>query len=139
MTPDQLDLISRSASVVSERPRPFAEVFYGQLFAEAPATRQLFADDLEEQYGKIVDEISFLAGAADDLDTLVTHARDLGRRHAQYGVVEGHYAPVETALLTALAELLGENWTDDHAQAWQTLYRLIAEVMLEGSSSSLFA
>ena len=145
MTPDQLALISRSAAAVAEQPRPFAEIFYGHLFTLAPEVRSLFPDNMEELFIKLVDELSFLGGAAGDLDSFVTRARDLGRRHHGYGVTVDHFGPVEEALLHALevrltaGEETAELWNPDQRLAWQTLYRLIAEVMLDGASAAMFS
>jgi hypothetical protein len=45
---------------------------------------------------------------------------------------------VEQAILTALAGALGSEWNDTTLLAWQRLYRLMAETMLEGSCGPAF-
>jgi nitric oxide dioxygenase len=117
----------------------FADAFYGTLFEISPGSRALFPADMTAQRGKLVDELVFLVGAARDLDAFVERARELGRRHVDYGVSAADYDAVGAALLTAVADRVGDAWTPAHQQAWTKLYRLIADVMREGADSQLFA
>ena len=45
---------------------------------------------------------------------------------------------MERALLLAFADLLGPRWDRPTLLAWQRLYRLMAETMLEGSAGTVF-
>ena len=139
MTPEQVDLVKSTVSVVQREAERFSMVFYDRLFELEPATRALFPSDLTEQRGKLVDELSFLAAAVGDLPAFIENARHLGARHHHYGVRPEHFEPVELALLEALASVLGESFTAEVERAWRRLYRLIAETMLEGSAGELFA
>ena len=138
MSPDHLELVASSARRLNDDPDRFGSTFYNRLFELAPETRALFPVDLDEQSGKLVDEIVFLAGAAGDLDRFLADARDLGARHARYGVRPEHFVPVGDALLTAL-ETARDDWDDEMARAWGSLYRLVSEAMLDGSTADLFA
>jgi hemoglobin-like flavoprotein len=82
--------------------------------------------------------LSFLADAVSDLPRFVERARDLGARHHRYGARSGHYEVVEQATLVALADALGPMWNQTTMLAWQRLYRLMAETMLEGSGGAAF-
>jgi nitric oxide dioxygenase len=139
MTPEQLDLISDTASSIEADADRFSMRFYERLFELSPATRALFPDDLTEQRGKLVDELVFLVSAASDLPAFLDRAHDLGARHQTYGVRPGDYDSVRTALLDSLALVVGARWTEESRRAWQALYRLIAETMLEGAAGSLFS
>lgn len=139
VTPRELELIQRSADLVWADADAFAKSFYSTLFEIAPETRSLFPLDLSAQRGKLVDELVFLISAAGDLDGFVERARELGRRHVDYGVEHADYDAVGAALLAAVAERSGSEWTPEHHQAWSRLYGLIANVMREGAHSSLFA
>jgi nitric oxide dioxygenase len=139
MTPEQLQLISETARAVETHADRFSTHFYERLFDLSPETRTLFPDDLTEQRGKLIDELVFLAGAADDLPTFLERAHDLGVRHQTYGVRPHNYDSVGTAMLETLAVVLGPQWTEECRRAWRALYRLIAETMLEGAAGSIFA
>lgn len=145
MTPEELDLIRQDAEVVRRCADVFSEGFYDALFEIAPDTRRLFAADLVEQRGKLVDELTFLVDAAaaygsgeDAQDGFLDRARDLGRRHAGYGVRGDDYPAVGEALTASLHSVVDE-WDESHHHAWNTLFRLISEVMREGASEAIAA
>lgn len=138
MTPEQLELVGDSAAVATADPTSFAVRFYQQLFEVAPEVRSLFPSDMTEQGDKLVDELSFLIRAATDLDSFLDRARDLGRRHVDYGVEPAHYEVLGTALIDTLAAVCADRWTEAHREAWDRLYVLVAETMMEGAAPSLF-
>ena len=143
MTLDELALIETDGAVVKTNPDAFARSFYAALFEIAPDTRDLFPDDMEAQRGKLVAELEFLidaatgAAATGDLTPFVERARELGRRHVDYGVSGRDYAYVGRALVAAVAEYSSE-WDGDHERAWTKLYRLISDVMREGATGAMF-
>ena len=61
--------------------------------------------------------------------------RNLGLRHAGYGVVAGHYATVGAALMKTLEQGLGDAWTPEAAQAWASVYAVMSDSMLEGATA----
>ncbi len=139
MTPEELELIASDGRAVRACANDFSGAFYATLFDVAPETRGLFPDDMTQQRGKLVDELEFLIDAATDrdavgFDVFIARARDLGRRHASYGVTNRDYAPVGVALNAALRSCVPE-WDDQHVAAWAKLYRLIADVMREGAET----
>ncbi len=139
VSPAELALIESTGEVVRSDPDAFARAFYATLFDVAPEVRELFDDDLTTQRGKLVDEVAFFIAAAADLDRFVERARELGRRHVGYGVQRDHYDAVGVALVAAVRERTGDEWTSDHHRAWTKLYRLISDVMLDGARSAQFA
>ncbi|MDJ0768506.1 MAG: globin domain-containing protein [Ilumatobacter sp.] len=142
MTPDELAIIRGDGQVMHDLADAFATTFYATLFELAPATRSLFPDDLVAQRGKLVDELGFLIEAAtsidDGLGDFVERASELGRRHVEYGVTGNDYVPVGQALIAALRSCI-DDWDDEHEAAWMKLYRLIADVMREGTEARLFS
>ena len=73
------------------------------------------------------------AGAA---EAFLGHTRGLGARHAGYGVRARDYQTVGTALLDALAAVLGDSFDAPTCQAWTLAYNLVAETMLEGAAAA---
>lgn len=138
MTPEQIELVRRTALVVEDDSGRFGHVFYERLFQLDPQARSLFHVDMVDQQQKLVDEVAFLAAAVDDFPGFVQRAHALGERHRGYGVRPVHYGVVQVALIDALSATLGEEWTDDAATAWRRLYALVAETMLEGAAPQLF-
>jgi len=110
----------------------FSELFYGKLFALDPATAALFKGDMKEQGRNLTAIISVAAGSLHRPERIIYAIRQLGRRHAAYGVEERHFAAVETALLFALEHALIDIFTDEVREAWRTAYAFLARTMLEG-------
>jgi len=54
---------------------------------------------------------------------------DLGARHVAYGIVAKHYEPFGTALLQALEDCLGVDFTPPVKAAWTKAYMSLADVM----------
>ena len=138
MTPDQLHVVETTARRLDADRRRFADTFYNRLFEVAPHTRELFPDDLSAQKEKLVDEVTFLAGAASDLDTFVARASELGARHHGYGVHVADYTSVEVALIAGVEAVLGDDATPEVLDAWRRLYRLISETMIDGARDELY-
>ena len=65
----------------------------------------------------------------DTLDELVPAVKNLGRRHAGYGVTDAHYETVGGALLWTLEKGLGPAFTPDVKSAWTTVYTVLATTM----------
>ena len=129
MTDDSIDLVRSSWAEVSTEPRLLAAAFYQRLFTIAPATRPMFAADLSKQLDKFSGMLNWIVRHLDDAPALVAQVTDLGSRHDGYGVLHEHYALVGDALLWALAERLGDRFTDDTRAAWREAYLLLAALM----------
>ena len=136
MTPEQLALVRATLAEIEAHSDAFSESFYAHLFTLAPEARTLFRVDMAEQRGKLFEEFSFLAEVVSDLPAFVKRARDLGGRQHHYGVRPHHYEVMEHALLGALSLVLGPLWNPATMLAWQRLYRLMAETMLEGAAGA---
>ncbi len=68
--------------------------------------------------------------------TLAPVVRQLGARHASYGVRTEHYATVGAALLWTLEQGLGAKFTPEVREAWAAAYDLLSEVMQLGALES---
>jgi hemoglobin-like flavoprotein len=113
-----------------------ARLFYGRLFEMDPALRSLFRSaDLREQGRKLTGMITTAVNALTRLEAIVPAVRELGRRHAEYGVRDSHYDTVAGALLWTLEQGLGELFTPEVRQAWIGVYGVLAGTMKEAAST----
>jgi len=62
-------------------------------------------------------------------DTLRPVLRDLGKRHAGYGVTDEHFQTVGAALLWTLEQGLGDDFTPEVRSAWTLVYTAVADEM----------
>jgi hemoglobin-like flavoprotein len=67
---------------------------------------------------------------------MVPVVRQLGARHADYGVRDEHYATVGAALLWTLEKGLGEAFTADVRSAWSRAYAVLAGTMQAGAAET---
>jgi len=132
MTPEQARLVTSTWNQVAPIADTAATLFYGKLFELDPALRPLFSPDLTEQKKKLMTTLGFAVGSLNRPDTLLPAVRQLGKRHAGYGVKDEHFATVGAALLWTLEQGLGEAWTPEAAEAWTAVYGVVATAMKEG-------
>ena len=136
MTPEQVDLVQRTWRAVLPVGDTAAELFYGKLFSLEPALQSLFKDDLREQGRNLTAMISVAVGALSRPERITLAVRQLGRRHAAYGVEPRHYRLVEVALLWMLEQVLGEAFTPPVRDAWRAVYGLLAGTMQDACAYS---
>jgi hemoglobin-like flavoprotein len=135
MTPTEKDLVQSTWAKVVPIADQAAALFYNRLFEIDPTLRPLFTTDIGEQGKKLMQMITVCVNGLDTIDELVPAVRELGRRHAAYGVTEAHYQTVAGALLWTLEQGLGPAFTPDVKAAWTTVYTVLATTMQAGAKS----
>lgn len=136
MTSHDKLLIEESFAKVAPIADQAAALFYRNLFERDPALRDLFRGDMVEQGRKLMQMLAAAVKALDRLDGLLPVVRDLGRRHASYGVLPQHYDTVGAALIDTLAAGLGPAFTAEVRGAWLSLYGLLATAMKDAADAA---
>jgi nitric oxide dioxygenase len=139
MTPAEIHLVKDSFRRIVPIADQAAALFYARLFELDPALRHLFRGDMREQGRKLMTMIATAVQSLEHLDTLVPAVRQLGARHAGYGVTPDHYAVVGAALLWTLEKGLGPAFTPAVRDAWTSTYSLLANAMLEAQREAALA
>lgn len=135
LTTEQVRLIRETWEILrGVNPYLVADVFYRRLFMEYPGLRRLFPDEMDQQYGKLMDMLNMLVERLDQLDDLADDIADLGRRHVHYGVKPEYYNAVARALLWTLEQALEDSWSGEAEQAWTDCYLQLAGQMQAGMS-----
>lgn len=137
MTPHQKHLVQTTFAKVAPIADDAAALFYGRLFELDPSLRPLFKTDLNEQGRKLMRMIGMAVNGLDRLDQLVPAVRQLGTRHAAYGVRDEHYDTVAVALLWTLEQGLGSDFTPDVKDAWAAVYSVLAATMKEAAATAV--
>jgi len=139
MTPAEIHLVKDSFRRIVPIADQAAALFYARLFELDPALRHLFRGDMREQGRKLMTMIAVAVQSLEHLDTLVPAVRQLGARHAGYGVTPEHYAVVGAALLWTLEKGLGPAFTPAVRDAWTSTYSLLANTPLESQREAALA
>jgi len=131
-----LHALETSFDLVAPRGDELVDVFYDRLFAAAPAVRPLFAGtDMRKQKGMLLGALVLLRKSLRDLDRIVPTLHDMGARHVAYGARAEHYPVVGEVLIASMAEVAGDAWRPEYADAWAAAYGVVAGVMAEGAAS----
>ena len=134
MSPEQKALVKQTWQKVVPIADMAARLFYDRLFEIDATTRPLFkTTNQAEQRRKLIQALTVVVQGLDHLEPLVPILADLGRRHAHYGVSDGHYDSVGAALLWTLEQGLGSEWSLEVKAAWSGAYALLADVMREAA------
>jgi hemoglobin-like flavoprotein len=134
MTAEQIVAIKASW----EQLRPISEQtafqFYTRLFEQHPELHALFRTRTREQGHKLLAMLDTAVASLTDLDALAPDIRALGNRHTGYGVATHHYAQFQDAMLWALSQGLGPDYTPSVEAAWRALFHRLASTMQAGSA-----
>jgi hemoglobin-like flavoprotein len=135
MRPEQARIVQSTWRAVLPVGDTFAELFYGKLFSLDPELKRLFRDDMLEQGRNLTAMLSVAAANLARPEKIERALRELGKRHAAYGVEAAHFATVEAALLFALEHALIDVFSAEVREAWRAAYRLLSSKMLEGATA----
>ncbi len=135
MTPEQKILVRDSFALVVPIAPAAAAMFYDRLFELDPTLRPLFKGDMTEQGRKLIAMIATAVNNLDRLDQIVPAVRELGKRHAGYGVKDAYYDTVASALLWTLEKGLGSSYTPATQDAWVACYGVLSGEMKSGAAA----
>ena len=137
VTARQKALVQASFAKVAPQADEVTAVFYQRLFELDPTLRRMFKADLAPQRQKLAHMLTAAVKGLDRPEQLIPVVRDLGRRHGAYGVVDAHYDTVGAALLWALNNALGSEFTADVRAAWVEVYQLLSTTMREAAQQDV--
>lgn len=137
VTTDTVLFVRASWPAIARQADALTSGFYRILFENDPSAARLFQGvDMTAQRARLVQALTVVVRALDDIDRLLPPLIALGSRHAKYGVESHHFDSVGRALIQALGETLGEEFTPAVRAAWGEAYGVIASVMRRALSTS---
>jgi hemoglobin-like flavoprotein len=139
VTHRQKALVQGSFAAVLPKADEFTAMFYSRLFELDPTLRSMFKTDMKPQRQKLAQMLTAAVKGLDRPEQLIPVVRDLGRRHATYGVVDAHYDTVGAALVWTLGQQFGDAFTPEVKEAWTTVYTLLATTMKDAAREALAA
>ncbi len=132
--PDHHHIVQGMLETFRSPQSAFGRTFYKNLFEMFPETRALFPEDMRQQEKLLLHMVEAIAYAAGRPHNLALGLRELGRRHAGYGVEHEHYPLVRHVLEVTAKEILGEGYTEEVATAWLGFLDTILQIMAESAS-----
>ncbi len=131
MNQHDIELVRENWAIIENDPQMMASRFYERLFELDRSAADLFPDDMEDQRNKFVTALRLAVQSLDRPEELRPIIVGMGQRHANYGVNKEQFDTVGQALLDALDDCLGEDFTALHHGAWARAYGFLAEPMKE--------
>ncbi len=129
MNAAQQELVRTTFASRAVMPEDAGALFYERLFAVNPNFRKLFNNDMRIQGVKLMTMLSMVVYNLHEPGQLLPAIRDLSVRHVGYGVKLADYDALGEALLWALEQALGEDFTPAVREAWTVCYDELAGEM----------
>lgn len=135
MTSAQHQIVLDSWHAIEPQTDRAAALFFDRLMAIDASAFALFAnDDLSDRARTFRRMMAELVALLDHPVDVVSRAAALGRRHAGYGVRDGHYRSMLDALLWVLEVLAPSPDTAAVHAAWNEAFALVAAIMRRAGS-----
>jgi len=129
VNPAQQEIVRTTFAKLAVMPEVAGALFYQRLFDLNPELRPLFKNDMRIQGVKLMTMLAMVVYNLHEPGQVLPAIRDLGVRHVGYGVKLADYDALEDALLWALAQALGDDFTPAARDAWTVCYREFAGEM----------
>ena len=133
MDPETLAALRSSLTLLLASDVDVTAVFYERLFELSPQLRALFKPDMTSQRKKLFAALAQIVTWGEHPLELTGYLLRMGERHVAYGVLPEHYDAVGSALLEALEQALGPDFTPRVRAAWTRAYEIVAHFMREGA------
>ncbi|MFF0493795.1 FAD-binding oxidoreductase [Nocardia sp. NPDC003482] len=126
----------RSILEAPNGPERLISAFFGHMFAENPALRELFPPAMDMMPKKVATAIQFVLDHLEDWDRAQRFLEQLARDHRKYGVEAAHYDIAGRALVAAFRTYHGATgWSRELEEGWRDIGILISASMAIGANS----
>jgi len=130
-------LVQRSFDRIRPDTQRFGQLFYEALFRGNPEIEALFAHtDMARLREMLLHMVGIAVQRIDDLDSLAGTLRELGSRHAGYGVRPEFYPEARRAFAVALDRFFGEDATPELHAGWREMLERVTEHMSDSPISA---
>lgn len=133
--PDMNLEVQASLSVLLKNEERFAANFYERVFAKAPQVRSMFKNNMTVQGRLLTHMLGGIVYSLSRPGHLKLGLKSLGKNHAKYGVIPGHYPVVKEAMLETIEDEMGELYTAEVGAAWTQALDFVLMHMIKGHTS----
>lgn len=126
--------LEASLKKVMESEDQFGDLFYQTFFERYPEARQYFDGvDMERQALVLTMSIKLMGDYhAKGYPAIRQYLKYIGTRHSTRGVPRSVYGQWCDALLAALSQFHGNDWSDALAENWREVVEATSKVMFDG-------
>ncbi len=135
MNAQQIALVQNTFEKVEPIAQQTGELFYQRLFEMDPTIRPLFKGDIKKQGLMLMTVIGLAVRGLDRPQSMQEAVDALGKRHAGYGVGNADYNTFGAALIWALDQTMGNDFTPEVKEAWVEAFGVLSDAMKKATSS----
>lgn len=95
----------------------------------------MFPEDMIGQRKRLLDALTLVVANLHSPQTVRPRLEQLGHAHLAYGARTTHYPLVCDALVTAMSEVAGADWTPELQLEWTRAISLVSEIMIRGAEA----
>lgn len=130
MTSKELDLIRSTYRWIAADPDAFAGAFRRRLIDLAPGLRHLVPPIDHRLAVRVSEMLGVVLAGLDESDCAVAQAQIAAFRLHWTGIQPRYFSAIGQALISALADRLGNAFTEGAHVAWSNAYVLLAESLM---------
>lgn len=130
----QIEVIKATAPVIGQHAREITEYFYPLMFERYPRVKALFNQTHQQkgtQRQALANVLVAYATHIDQLDKLGDTVSLIAHKHCSLNILPEDYPIVGECLMEAIGAVLGDVVTDEIADAWQTAYQQLADLLIK--------
>ncbi len=132
-TTDQLDTLRTSLRTLAPSGERLSTGFFTRLFKSHPPLRPLFPTDLTRRNQDLMAALGTLVKNAHRLGAIEHLLTEFGARNQLSGILPHHYGMARDAMLRAMQETMGQEWSPQHEQAWGMALNAASSIVLRGA------
>ncbi len=131
-----IERLESSFNMLAPRGPALVDRFYAHLFSKHPAVRPMFPSNMGEQKKKLLASLVLVLENIRNTEKLEQPLKDMGERHVGYGTQPEHYPVVRDTLVSVMADMAGEAWSDQLTQDWNGVLDFVSSTMLAGAKNA---
>ena len=126
---EQIKMVKTSFNKLLPEADSMAKVFYERLYEVVPTVRSLFKGEPQQRQEKLWYVLKNAIDGLSNLEELIPKVQDFGHRYIGHRLKKKDYEKIGAALLWALEQKLGQNFTPEVQKAWSSVYMLVSGVL----------
>ncbi len=134
-----IDRLETTFKMLAPRGPELTDRFYAHMFSRNPSLRPLFPTSLADQKKKLLASLVLVVQNLRTPEKLQDPLKEMGARHVGYGTKAEHYPIVRDTLISVMADMAGDAWTDQYAADWSAALDVVASIMLTGAEEAMEA
>ena len=133
----QIKHVQVTFAIIAAKVDVVPELFYRRLFELDPSLRHLFEHDMAKHRRMLMQMLTFAIYSLRDTEAITPILQQFGDCQAASGILKCHYVTFRNALIWTLEQSLGNTFTLEVKEAWQSVLESLVSIATEGLYSEI--